>query len=101
MVVNTIVVMQIFYLFSIRYVHGPSLTWVGVLGTPAVRIGIAVVVLAQLAFTYHPWMQFVFATQPVDPVDGLVIIAIGAVLFLVIEAEKKLLGLVRSDRARA
>jgi hypothetical protein len=46
-------------------------------------------------------MQFVFATRPVDPVDGLVIIAIGAVLFLVIEAEKKLLGLVRSDRARA
>jgi magnesium-transporting ATPase (P-type) len=27
MVVNTIVVMQIFYLFSIRYAHGPSLTW--------------------------------------------------------------------------
>jgi magnesium-transporting ATPase (P-type) len=101
MVVNTIVVMQIFYLFSIRYVHGPSLTWAGVLGTPAVRIGVAVVVVAQLAFTYHPWMQFVFATRPVDPVDGLVIIAIGAVLFLVIEAEKKLLGLVRSGRARA
>ena len=36
MVVNTLVVMEIFYLFSVRYVHGPALTWQGVLGTPAV-----------------------------------------------------------------
>jgi magnesium-transporting ATPase (P-type) len=54
MVVNTIVVMQIFYLFSIRYVHGPSLTWTGILGTPAVLIGVGTVVIAQLIFTYHP-----------------------------------------------
>ena len=40
MVVNTIVVMEIFYLFSVRYIHGPSLTWQGVLGTPAVLIGV-------------------------------------------------------------
>ena len=29
MVVNTVVVMEIFYLFSVRYLHGPSLTWRG------------------------------------------------------------------------
>jgi magnesium-transporting ATPase (P-type) len=39
--VNTIVVMEIFYLFSVRYVHGTSLTWRGVLGTRAVLIGAA------------------------------------------------------------
>ena len=38
MVVNTLVVMEIFYLFSVRYVHGSSLTWRGVLGTPAVLV---------------------------------------------------------------
>ena len=90
MVVNTIVVMEIFYLFSIRYVHGPSLTGPGVLGTPAVLIGVAVVVVAQLAFTYLPWMQFVFATRPVPLADGLAIVAIGAALFLIVEAEKRL-----------
>jgi magnesium-transporting ATPase (P-type) len=98
MVVNTLVVCEIFYLFSIRYVPGPSLTWIGVLGTPAVLIGVGIVVLAQLAFTYAPWMQFVFATQPVDPIDGMVIVSIGAALFLVVEAEKHLLRITRRRR---
>jgi magnesium-transporting ATPase (P-type) len=100
MVVNTIVVMQIFYLFSIRYAHGPSLTWQGLVGTRAVLIGIAVVVLAQLAFTYHPWMQIVFATRPVALADGLVIVAIGIALFLVVEGEKYVLQMLRSGRGR-
>src|SRR3546814_13670708 len=32
MTVNTLVVMEIFYLFTVRYVHGTSLTWRGTLG---------------------------------------------------------------------
>lgn len=98
MVVNTLVVCEIFYLFSIRYVHGPSLTWTGVLGTPAVLIGVGAVVLAQLIFTYVPWMNSMFATRPVALADGLVIVAIGFALFLVVEAEKYFLGMLRSDR---
>ncbi|NIP87769.1 MAG: hypothetical protein GWO21_01660, partial [Gammaproteobacteria bacterium] len=54
MVVNTIVVMELFYLFSVRYTHGSALTWRGILGTPAVLIGVAAVIVAQLAFTYLP-----------------------------------------------
>ena len=49
MAVNTLVTMEIFYLFSVRYVHGASLTWQGVLGTRAVLIGVAIVVVAQFA----------------------------------------------------
>ncbi len=60
MVVNTVVVMEIFYLFSIRYVHGSSLTWKGVLETRAVLIGVASVTVGQLAFTYLPAMQALF-----------------------------------------
>jgi magnesium-transporting ATPase (P-type) len=101
MVVNTLVVCEIFYLFSVRFVHGPSLTWTGVLGTPAVLIGVGVVVLAQLVFTYLPWMHAVFATRPMAPADGLVIVAIGIALFLVVEAEKYVLERVRSGRGRA
>jgi magnesium-transporting ATPase (P-type) len=91
MVVNTIVVMQIFYLFSIRYAHGPSLTWQGLVGTRAVLIGITTVVLAQFAFTYHPWAQFVFETRSVPLTDGLMIVAIGLIVFLVVETEKHLM----------
>jgi magnesium-transporting ATPase (P-type) len=91
MVVNTLVVCEIFYLFSVRYVHGPSLTWSGVVGTPAVLIGVAVVVIAQLAFTYLPWLQLVFETRGLAPLDGLAITAIGAAVFIAVEAEKHLL----------
>jgi magnesium-transporting ATPase (P-type) len=94
MVVNTLVVCEIFYLFSVRYVHGPSLTWTGVLGTPAVLIGVSVVVIAQLIFTYLPWMHHVFATRPVALADGLAIVGIGVALFLVIEVEKQLIRIV-------
>jgi hypothetical protein len=43
----------------------------------------------------------VFATRPVALVDGLVIVAIGIALFLVVEAEKYVLERVRSGRGRA
>ena len=89
MVVNTIVVMEIFYLFSVRYIHGPSLTWQGVLGTPAVLVAVVVVVAAQLAFTYVPFMQGVFKTEPVAPFDGALIVGIGVALLIVVEIEKR------------
>jgi hypothetical protein len=57
-------VMEIFYLFSIRYVHGPSITWRGVFGTPAVLIGVALVVAMQFAFTYLPWIRASSARRP-------------------------------------
>ncbi len=90
MVVNTIVVMEAFYLFSVRYIHGSSLSWQGVLGTPAVLIALIVVVVAQLAFTYVPVMQGLFGTEPVAPVDGALILGIGVALLMVVEIEKRL-----------
>ncbi|ANW02211.1 carbonate dehydratase [Bradyrhizobium icense] len=98
MAVNTIVVMEIFYLFSVRYVHGTSLTWQGVLGTRAVLIGVATVIVAQFAFTYLPPMQAVFATRPVPLGDGVAIVAVGVVLFAIVEAEKRIAALVSLRR---
>jgi magnesium-transporting ATPase (P-type) len=88
-VVNTIVVMEIFYLFSVRYLHSASVTWQGALGTPAVLIGVGAVVLAQLAFTYLPWMQAIFQSRPVSLLDGLAIVAVGVLLLLILEVEKR------------
>jgi magnesium-transporting ATPase (P-type) len=89
MAVNTIVVMEVFYLFSLRYAHGTSLTWRGLLGTPAVLIGVAIVVAGQFALTYLPFMQTVFGTQPVRFTDGLAITAAGVALLLLLEVEKR------------
>ncbi|HSN72194.1 MAG TPA: cation transporting ATPase C-terminal domain-containing protein [Steroidobacteraceae bacterium] len=93
-VVNTIVVMEIFYLFSVRYTHGTSLTWRAVLGTPAVLTGVTGVVIAQFAFTYLPIMQAVFQTRPVGLVEGIVIVGVGVALLLVVEVEKRLRAVV-------
>ena len=90
MVVNTLVVLEIFYLFSVRYVHGSSLTWQGVLGTPAVLGGVALTVAAQALFTYAPFMQAIFGTRPVAWRDGLAIVGTGLALLAIVEAEKAL-----------
>ena len=101
MVVNTIVVFEIFYLFNVRFLHARSITWRGAMGTPAVLLAIAVVVLAQLAFTYLPVMQDWFETRPVQFIDGMVIIAAGFVLMLILEGEKMLLRRVHAFRSTA
>ena len=88
LVVNTIVVMEIFYLFSVRFQHGTSLTWSGMLGTPAVLTGVGLVVVLQLAFTYAPPLQAVFDTRPVSLSDGAMVVGTGVVLFAVLEIEK-------------
>jgi magnesium-transporting ATPase (P-type) len=90
--VNTIVVMEVFYLFSVRYVHGTSLTLRGLLGTRAVLIGVTLVVVAQMVLTYWPPMQRVFSTTPISLTDGIAVIGVGVALLLVIETEKRLLG---------
>ena len=90
MVVNTIVVLEIFYLFSVRYVHGPSLTWQGVIGTPAVLIAVALVVCLQLAFTYLPAMQTIFATAPVPFTDALLVVGVGVAMLILVEIEKRI-----------
>jgi magnesium-transporting ATPase (P-type) len=91
MVVNTFCVMEIFYLFSVRYLHASSFSMQGARGTPAVLWAIMAVVVAQLAFTYLPWMQMLFDSRPVPLFEGLVIIAVGAVMLLLLEIEKGVL----------
>jgi magnesium-transporting ATPase (P-type) len=91
LVVNVIVVLEIFYLFNVRYLHMSSITLRGALGTPSVLIALAVVSVAQLAFTYAPFMQQWFATRPVSLADGALIVAIGVAMLLLLEGEKWLL----------
>ncbi|MCS6876978.1 MAG: cation-transporting P-type ATPase [Geminicoccaceae bacterium] len=100
LVVNTIVVMEIFYLFSVRYAHGTSLTLEGLVGTRAVLIGVGSITLAQLAFTYLPWMQFLFETRPVGLLEGAVVIGIGVLLLCLCELEKRIRARL-TGRARA
>jgi len=86
--VNALVALQIFYLFSTRFLHGVSFTWHGIMGTRAVLICVGLVVLLQLLFTYAPPFQVVFDTRAVTVSQGLAILGAGALLFVIMEIDK-------------
>jgi len=88
MVVNAIVVFEIFYLFNIRYLRRSSITLQGLFGTRSITIALMVVIAAQLAFTYAPFMHALFATTSIGISDGLLIIGTGLLLVIILEAEK-------------
>ncbi len=90
MAVNTLVVLEIFHLFFIRNIYGTSLTWKAVRGTRVVWITVASVTAAQFAVTYIPPLQRIFGTHAVPFVDGILIVAVGAVFFAIIEVEKQM-----------
>ncbi len=91
MVVNTLVVLETFYVFSVRYLHTTSFTLAGVRGTKAILIALAVAVAGQLAFTYLPVMNALFDSRPLTLGEGMTIVALGAAAFVLLEIEKHLL----------
>ena len=88
--VNTLVVMEVFYLFSVRFLRSTSLTLRGARGTPPVLIAIGAVILLQGFFTYAPVMETLFDTRPL-PLDHVpVVLGIGVAVFVILEIEKAL-----------
>lgn len=89
LVLNTVVVMEIFHLFFIRNIYGTSLTWEAVKGTKIIWCVVIVVTLAQFAVTYLAPLQHLFQTVSVPFWDGVIVIAVGVLLFVIIEVEKQ------------
>ncbi len=87
-VVCTLVVLEIFYLFNVRYLGTRSITLRGVLGTRAVLAAVGGVTAAQLLFTYAPVMQRLFDSRPLGMADAALVLGCGVGLLLVLEAEK-------------
>ena len=97
--VNTLVVMEIFHLFFIRNIHGTSLTWKAICGTKVILRVVFVISCAQFAITYLQWLQAIFGTESIAFWDGILVVGIGVMLFVVIEVEKQLRLLVGRVRA--
>ncbi len=94
MAMNTLVVLEIFHLFFIRNIHGTSLTWGAAKATKVVWAVVIVITAVQFAVTYLPPLQALLGTEPVPLADGLLILAVGAAFFAIIEIEKQIrLGL--------
>lgn len=90
MAMNTLVVLEIFHLFFIRNIYGTSLTWASIRGTRVVWATVITVTAAQFIITYLPPLQILFGTRPVSFFDGLLIVAVGAVFFTLLELEKQM-----------
>jgi len=90
MATNALVAMEIFYLFAVRYLDNPSITLRGVVGTPAVLIVIGAVTALQFLFTYAGFMQALFGTRALTFGHGLVVVAAGVAVLLILEIEKRI-----------
>ncbi len=90
MAVNTLVAMEVFYLFSIRFSLGGTISLRGLKGTPAVLIAVAAVLALQLALTYAPPLQALFQTAPLSLPQLALCAGAGVVLLLVLEFDRRM-----------
>jgi len=86
--VNTLVMFEVFYLLSARSLSAPALTREGLAGNRYVLYAIGLLLLFQMAFTYLPPMQSLFATTAMDFDDWLRVILVASSVLILVELEK-------------
>ncbi len=86
--VNTLVMFEIFYLFSARHLTSSSLSREGLFGNRSALLACSFLVVMQLAFTYTKPMQALFFTVPLDAVTWLEISAVATSVLVLVELEK-------------
>jgi len=85
--VNVFVMGELFYLFNCRSMtHSPF--HVGFFSNLWLWVGVVAMIGLQLLFTYAPLMHRLFASAPIGLDDWARIVAVGLVIYFVIEAEK-------------
>ena len=98
--VNMLVVFEVFYLFSCRYLKAPVLNRKGLLGNPKVLWSVALVMLMQLVFTYAPPMQLFFQSAPLSLEAWLRILLVGSSVLILVELEKLLVNRLLSPKEK-
>ncbi len=97
-VVNVIVVVEIFYLLNCRSLTSSVLS-IGLFSNPWVLGGSAAMIAAQLLFTYGPFMNRLFHTAPIDAEAWLHIVGVGLAGFAAVGAEKWIRARAQPQRA--
>lgn len=85
--VNVFAVGQSFYLLNCRSLRF-SMFKLGLFSNLWIWGGIAAMTVAQLLFTYAPWMNTMFHTAPISLMDWIPIIVVGLVIYFVVGVEK-------------
>lgn len=89
--VNTLVMFEIFYLFSARYLLEPSFSMSGPTGNRYMPYAIGVLLLFQIGFTYFAPMQTLFATTAMSIEAWLRVTLVTSSVLVFVEIEKLLL----------
>jgi len=89
--VNALIFGQVFYLFSSRHIYGSAFNRASLFGNRFVLLAVAAILALQLLFTYLPWLQRGFDTAALDLAAWWRIVLFGLVVFLLVEAEKRLI----------
>ncbi|MBS1143821.1 MAG: ATPase, type [Proteobacteria bacterium] len=87
--VNVFVMVEIAYLFNCRSLTG-GFWQQGLFSNPWIWAGIGAMIVLQLAMTYLPAMNRVFATAPIGLTEWLEILAVGLTCSLIVGIEKRL-----------
>lgn len=95
--VNIFVFGELFYLFNCRSLY-VSIFKIGFFTNPFVWLGVGLMTLLQLAFTYAPFMNTAFHTKPIPPQGWILILASGIVIFFIIAIEKRIQRFIRTRR---
>lgn len=99
--VNTLVMFEIFYLFNSRYLTQSVLNWQGLTGNRYVLLAVMLLVLFQFAFTYLPWMQFLFGSVALAFHSWLQVLLVASSVFWLVELEKAVIRLLQTKKSRA
>jgi magnesium-transporting ATPase (P-type) len=89
--VNALVMGEIGYLFSTRFLLDASWNRAGLFGNRLATLAALAVFALQLAYTYAPPMQLLFDSRALPAAAWLPIIGAGVMVFLAVEIEKALL----------
>ncbi len=95
--VNIFVFGELFYLFNCRSLRISAFK-MNALDNKYALLGVAGMILLQIAYTYLPFMNIAFHSEPVQFTDWLIIVGVGAVIFLVIELEKASQNMMNSKK---
>lgn len=96
--VNTLVMFEIFYLFSSRYIFASVFNREGFTGNRYVLIAISILIIFQLAFTYLEVMQSLFGTTAIDFIIWLRILFVSSSVLFLVELEKYFLRRINRKR---
>jgi cation-transporting ATPase F len=86
-VANVIVFVQLFYLFNCRSLIRSSWS-LGAFSNRWLLAGVAAMIVAQMAFTYVPFMNEAFHSAPLDSAAWLRVLAVALVASLIVGFEK-------------